>query len=130
MDELITAARDVQDRAHVPYSEYRVGAALETAAGEIFVGCNLENANFSNSPPRGRGRDRGSGQERPSGVRPAGREFGPPRRRHALRNVPADAYRVLRRRPRRLLRRGRGEEPTEYTLGELLPNTISQETLE
>ena len=49
MDDLIEAARDVQNRAHVPYSEYRVGAALETANGEVFVGCNLENANFSNS---------------------------------------------------------------------------------
>lgn len=47
--DLIEAARDIQTQAHVPYSEYRVGAALETADGEVFVGCNLENANYSNS---------------------------------------------------------------------------------
>ena len=49
MDDLIDAAREIQADAHVPYSEYRVGAALETEDGEVFVGCNLENANFSNS---------------------------------------------------------------------------------
>ena len=49
MNELIDAAREIQSQAHVPYSEYPVGAALETADGEVFVGCNLENANFSNS---------------------------------------------------------------------------------
>lgn len=48
-EELIEAARDVQSEAYVPYSEYRVGAALETADGEVYVGCNLENANYSNS---------------------------------------------------------------------------------
>jgi cytidine deaminase len=47
--ELIEAARDVQSEAYVPYSNYKVGAAIETADGEVFVGCNLENANYSNS---------------------------------------------------------------------------------
>jgi cytidine deaminase len=47
--ELLDAARDVQSEAYVPYSEYTVGAALETADGEVFVGCNIENANYSNS---------------------------------------------------------------------------------
>jgi len=83
MDELITAARDVQDRAHVPFPTGSGRCPLDGRRGEIFVGCNLENANFSNSLHAEEGRDRGSGQERPSGVRPAGREFGPPRRRHA-----------------------------------------------
>ncbi len=46
---LLERARTVQQRAHVPYSSYRVGAALETATGEVFVGCNIENANYSNS---------------------------------------------------------------------------------
>ena len=49
MDELVEAARDVQENAYVPYSEYRVGAALEAADGTVFVGCNIENANYSNS---------------------------------------------------------------------------------
>jgi cytidine deaminase len=33
----------------VPYSEYPVGAAVRTADGGTFVGCNVENANYSNS---------------------------------------------------------------------------------
>ena len=46
---LIADARDALDGAHVPYSEYPVGAALLTATGEVFTGCNLEVANYSNS---------------------------------------------------------------------------------
>jgi cytidine deaminase len=43
---LKAAALDVQARAYVPYSNYRVGAALLTASGEIVTGCNVENATF------------------------------------------------------------------------------------
>ena len=43
---LKAAALDVQARAYVPYSNYRVGAALLTASGEIIAGCNVENATF------------------------------------------------------------------------------------
>ncbi len=43
---LKAAALEVQARAYVPYSNYRVGAALLTAGGEIVTGCNVENATF------------------------------------------------------------------------------------
>ena len=43
---LKAAALDVQARAYVPYSNYRVGAAVLTASGEIVTGCNVENATF------------------------------------------------------------------------------------
>ncbi len=43
---LKAAALAVQARAYVPYSEYRVGAALLAAGGEIVAGCNVENATF------------------------------------------------------------------------------------
>ena len=48
-EDLLAAARDTLDDAYVPYSEYPVAAAIETADGEVYVGCNIENANYSNS---------------------------------------------------------------------------------
>lgn len=44
--ELVTAAREVRTKAYARYSGYRVGAAVLTAAGDIFVGCNVENASY------------------------------------------------------------------------------------
>ena len=48
-DELVHHAREAARSAYVPYSEYAVGAALRTADGTVFEGCNVENANYSNS---------------------------------------------------------------------------------
>ena len=46
VDELFALARDVQQRAHVPYSHFPVGAALLTPSGRVFVGANVENAAY------------------------------------------------------------------------------------
>ena len=41
---LIDLANEARRRAYAPYSLYPVGAALRTASGRIFTGCNIENA--------------------------------------------------------------------------------------
>jgi len=40
------AARKVREKAWAPYSKYHVGAAVLTGSGEIFTGCNVENASY------------------------------------------------------------------------------------
>ena len=45
--ELCNAAIDAMKNAYVPYSGYRVGAALMTEDGKLFTGCNIENAAYT-----------------------------------------------------------------------------------
>lgn len=44
--ELIRLATEARDTAHAPYSNHPVGAALVTETGEVFSGCNVENAAY------------------------------------------------------------------------------------
>ncbi|THE63714.1 cytidine deaminase [Salinadaptatus halalkaliphilus] len=128
--DLLDAARDAQSAAHVPYSEYPVGAALETTDGEVFVGCNLENANFSNSlhaeevaiaeAVKNGHREFSRlavSSERRDGVTPCGMC------RQTLAEFCGDDLRVI-------CDAGGDEAPTAYTLGELLPDTITEAMLE
>ena len=45
--KLIQAAIEAKEMAYVPYSHFRVGAALLTKDGEIYQGCNIENVAFT-----------------------------------------------------------------------------------
>ncbi len=45
-ERLLDRAREVRKRAYAPGSRFRVGAAVRTASGRVFVGCNVENASF------------------------------------------------------------------------------------
>ena len=126
-EELVDRAREALEGAYVPYSEYRVGAALRTADGSVYVGCNVENANYSNSlhaeevavgaavADGHREFDRiavSSGAR--DGVTPCGMC-----RQTLAEFADVDLPVVC----------DEGDGTTTYTLGELLPNTISTDTL-
>jgi len=126
--ELLDRARAAVDRSYAPYSEYRVGAALETTDGTVFTGCNVENANYSNSVHaeelalskaveaghRSFSRIAVSSGVR-DGVTPCGMC------RQSLAEFCEAALRVICE--------GDGG-PTVYALGELIPETISTEHLQ
>lgn len=44
--QLINEARQAQEKAYAPYSEFSVGAALLTRDGNIYTGANIENSSF------------------------------------------------------------------------------------
>ena len=44
--DLISCAREVMLNAYAPYSHHPVGAALLSATGDVYLGCNVENAAF------------------------------------------------------------------------------------
>jgi len=44
--DLLAAARRGREHAHARFSQFKVGAALETADGQVITGCNIENATY------------------------------------------------------------------------------------
>ena len=46
IDELLKAANKARDKAYAPYSNFKVGAAILADDGNIYIGCNVENAAY------------------------------------------------------------------------------------
>ncbi|MED4530758.1 cytidine deaminase [Metabacillus fastidiosus] len=47
IEQLIEEAKAAREMAYVPYSKFKVGAALLTKEGKVYRGCNIENAAYS-----------------------------------------------------------------------------------
>lgn len=127
MDDLLQRARDAAKQAYVPYSEYPVGAALRTTEGVIYVGTNVENANYSNSlhaeeVALGAAVSEGHRSFQRLAVSSAARDGLTPcgMCRQTLIEFCDEAFPIVC---------DAGEETVEYSLGELIPDTISPEML-
>ena len=55
--ELLNEAKKAGKMAYVPYSKFKVGAALLTKSGKVIHGCNIENAALEELLPFGFGPD-------------------------------------------------------------------------
>jgi cytidine deaminase len=45
-EKLVRSAREAMKNAYAPFSKFRVGAAILTSKGQIFLGCNVENSSY------------------------------------------------------------------------------------
>ena len=116
-------------RAHAPYSDFRVGAALRGAGGAIHVGANVENASYSQTQcaeASAIGAMIAAGETRITAVAIVAERSSNARRAAAA--VSACRSSRTRRRPCILGRPG--SEPLTTTLGELLPLAFESGALE
>lgn len=127
--ELLEAAQTVMRRAHAPYSEFRVGAALRGAGGAIHLGANVENASYSQTQcaeASAIGAMIAAGETRITAVAIVAErvEYCPPCGgcRQRLSEFADPQTPVYLGRP--------GSEPKVTTLGELLPLAFESEALD
>ena len=124
MDELLAAAEEALASSYAPYSDYGVGAALATADGTVYTGCNIENANYSNSVHAeelaiSKAIEAGEREFQAIAVVSSERDGVTPcgMCRQTLAEFCADSFTVYCLEA--------DDTVSEYTLGELLPNTIT-----
>ncbi len=127
MQELLAAAREAYEAAYIPYSGYAVGAALRAADGAVYTGCNVENANYSNSLHAeevavGSAVADGHRSFEALAVSSAARDGVTPcgMCRQTLTEFCGEDFPVV----------CDGDDPTTHRLGELLPDTITGEHLD
>lgn len=125
--DLLEQARGALDSAYVPYSDYRVGAAIETSDGTVFTGCNIETANYSNSlhaeeTAVAKAVSAGHREFTRLAVTSSARDGVTPcgMCRQTLAEFCGEELRIL----------CDDDDTKEYTLGALLPAAISRDTLE
>ena len=46
VEPMLELARRALENAHAPYSRFRVGACVRAASGQLYAGCNVENAAY------------------------------------------------------------------------------------
>ena len=126
MNDLVDAARDAIAEAYAPYSEYGVGAAIRTDDA-VYTGCNIENANYSNSLHAeevaiGKAVSAGDREFEALAVSAAARDGVTPcgMCRQTLAEFCGEDFPV---------HCDEGDDVTTYRLGELLPATITADNL-
>ena len=131
--ELISLALAARERSYCPYSHFAVGAALLTAEGRVYTGCNIENAAYGPSNCAERTaffKAVSEGERAFSAIAIAGGAEGcePDSYtapcgvcRQVMREFCADDFRILC---------GKSpEDYREYTLGELFPESFGPDDL-
>lgn len=120
---LVKAARQVRENAYAPASRFLVGAALMTEDGRTFVGCNVENASYGLTICAERSAicaAVAAGARRVVAVAVVTDLDDPARPCGACRQVLAEFGPAMT-----VLLAGRGEEVTETTLAQLLPEPFT-----
>jgi cytidine deaminase len=123
---LLQRAAEATQRAYAPYSRFRVGAAVRTEDGEVFCGCNVENASFGMTVCAERVAvfcAVAAGHRKMTALAVAATSGNPPSPCGACRQVLAEFCR-----PDLPVYAASASEPRNYestTLGELLPRAFS-----
>jgi cytidine deaminase len=128
MHDLVEAAREALTDAYMPYSNYAVGAALQTTGGTVHTGCNIEVANISNTVHAeelavAKAVTEGHTEFAILAITSSAQEGNPPcgMCRQTLAEFCVADFTILV---------DEGERVAEYTLGEILPDAIAESDLQ